>query len=543
MVKSARAARNLREIRRVQNAIQWAKADRAHRAEFVKQRKANKDYIVQSLHWKQNFKVLPAREAKQKLIEDWKLGPLRPKRAYGEDAEKYGVLDGQAASGGPELPEHAYKDSVLAIEEGDRVVVIRGRSMYKIGTVDKVNKANNTLTIKDTNMVWIDGAAMLTPKGEEPKVRHETPLPVPIDDVRLVITQKRQEPNTDWDAPPVEVEKDVIVEAIELRKHTRGIDPWEEPPIWRLSIPEEHQVYPETNEPIYARYIAGTNEIIEWPWEREKVIDEKEEERKRKRVEADDKTASSGDRMTILRKAKSNAGKAWSRVKGVFPFSRATERAEETAPVQPQEVDQEGTHQALKPPRPKAQGDPWPYNADTNSSMVADETYAPNLLFAPFPDGVIDEVRDPYTKRPLIQGLWRDKYKELIEERREKENAERSETDVELSKAEWREKKANEIPTIKTPLQLRWELAQQGKKRLEAHEVPQISEEVLKAIGMAMMSHGKDLSNMKPEPSTKPRTKPRTKHKKKLGPQLDTPVIIFPGPQVIKKTHKLGEEK
>jgi large subunit ribosomal protein L24 len=105
--------------------------------------------------------------------EDWKLGPLRPNRAIGPDAEKYGALKA-AQIQKPEIPVKTQKNrnavrekkgleleyplvvddkKYFPIVKDDRVVILKGKDAGKIGTVQELVPRTHEVVVKDMNMV------------------------------------------------------------------------------------------------------------------------------------------------------------------------------------------------------------------------------------------------------------------------------------------------------------------------------------------------------------------------------------------------------
>jgi hypothetical protein len=105
--------------------------------------------------------------------EDWKLGPLRPNRAVGGAAEKYGALTGEQITK-PEIPVHTQRnrnearakrnleltyplvvddEKYFHIAKDDRVVVIRGREKGKIGLVSSIIERTHEVIVAGVNMV------------------------------------------------------------------------------------------------------------------------------------------------------------------------------------------------------------------------------------------------------------------------------------------------------------------------------------------------------------------------------------------------------
>ena len=169
-MNAAKYAQKLKHIRKVKAAIKYQETTRKSLEPLKKQRKDVKEYMSQkSSHIaasRRDFKT-----ARRNAREDWILGPLRPNRAIGAHAERYGAVLREQARG-PDLPKHWYgagpslqkrmktriPKHILhdqwPIVEDDRVIVIRGREKNKVGVVSEILKNSNELTIQDLNKVY-----------------------------------------------------------------------------------------------------------------------------------------------------------------------------------------------------------------------------------------------------------------------------------------------------------------------------------------------------------------------------------------------------
>ena len=89
--------------------------------------------------------------AKVARREDWKLGPLAPRRDVGDSKDIYGTISVQQLTR-PEKPR-GWKN--WCIREGDRVVIVgsKQRDRGKIGVVREVRQAAEECFIRDLNMV------------------------------------------------------------------------------------------------------------------------------------------------------------------------------------------------------------------------------------------------------------------------------------------------------------------------------------------------------------------------------------------------------
>jgi len=102
--------------------------------------------------------------AYRNAIEDYKLGPLAPKRNIGPQAIEYGGLQREAFVA-PKLTNHKaemakyvpfYKDNSVMrnrFRPDDRVVIIRGQERGMIGRIQSVDEDSQTLRLADLHKV------------------------------------------------------------------------------------------------------------------------------------------------------------------------------------------------------------------------------------------------------------------------------------------------------------------------------------------------------------------------------------------------------
>lgn len=173
--------------------------------------------------------------------EDWYKGPLAPQRDSGLTAGKYGALDPQDTIL-PRIPKHLRRQ-FINIAPGDRVVLLTGPDQGKICEVNSVDVESESLTVNDRNQAdyQVPGYA----KDENTGDVMVYPVPIPIDDVRLVCTLEDN-------GHQYEV----------VAKHVHGGGPF-------LSRSN-------TSTPRHTRYISGENIRIPWPEENkvDKLTDE-----------------------------------------------------------------------------------------------------------------------------------------------------------------------------------------------------------------------------------------------------------------------------
>ncbi|KAL3472783.1 hypothetical protein BJX99DRAFT_209150 [Aspergillus californicus] len=167
--------------------------------------------------------------------EDWMRGPLAPQRDAGIDGKTFGALSPQAMNP-PAVAKHLRR-KYINFAAGDRVCVMKGRDKGKINEVTRVDDENETVVVKDLNVSDVHFPEWLSEQYGNKAPFQTVSIPIPIDDVRLVVA---------LDDPATGQTRDVLVE------HVYGGGP----------ILEREQGI-ET--PRHTRYIAGENIEIPWP--------------------------------------------------------------------------------------------------------------------------------------------------------------------------------------------------------------------------------------------------------------------------------------
>ncbi|KAF2737359.1 hypothetical protein EJ04DRAFT_510467 [Polyplosphaeria fusca] len=446
-----RIARKRKEIKRVKAAIRWAENAQRKGAEGLQQRRDNKAYIVNRLQWTSQYPRENAQKARERYVEDWKLGPLRPNRAFGPGKARYGVMKSGEFSE-PRLPEHLQKKAAASpIQRGDRVVLVRGREKGKIAVIEDLHMESNTVSFaRGINEAYIDSRGINASAGGKGEKKRQWAMPVLMDDVRLIVRDRS-------------TNRDVIVDGIEMREHTRGINFFTGKE--QAFIPPEQRVWPETGDKIYHRFIAGTESRIDWPWE----IAKREEEAEKREKAAKATKKEDNQQGGVLHRARSLLGKL---------KRQPSEKTKDTLEPEQEEIN------LLKTPIPIERQPLVQFPDDTPGNDRIEVTYEPGLLSPPFPESVIDELRNKYNGKPLNEVLWDDKYEDV---RRETSVGRVSEERTEKSGLE---QATNIPPTMMTPMQVKRELALAGRKRLSTKEIPEISADVLKIIGATMVKNG-----------------------------------------------------
>ncbi|KAF2872647.1 hypothetical protein BDV95DRAFT_491297 [Massariosphaeria phaeospora] len=484
-MQSAKHIQKLKHIKKVRSAIRYHERLRRERAPLIKERIQR----VQSIREQHRFQAEQirgtAKTALKNAREDWKLGSLRPNRAVGAGAEKYGAITGDQLRR-PLIPWHLQEQRNLArvkqgrdieypivfkeekyfpIAEGDRVVVMRGREKGKIAVVEEIQDQTHEVHVKDVNTHYLDsdvaGAAQRANFGP----KHARELPLPLSDVRLVVRYKM---TSTVDGRPRTVEQDVIVDRVEMERHTTGIDPFTGIDYGSEQIPEEHQQDPETGNPIFNRFIAGTDHRIEWPWE--KSAAEEDKDKPAAAINEEKNSWQDAGRSWASKAASSLNPRTYLPGKRAAPADEAKEDAnDKKAPEDPEPEDEVPRLPRGKPVRVWAD-----FDDDTlRNKIEGTENFVPRLVEPPHPAGLVAEleaysaeesvkeasVKEPRAVRPEQQPL-------LVDEQ---------------------PRTAPRDPMM-TPLQLRWEL-ERAQKIVQGPEKGALSKQALMAaLGQHMQA-------------------------------------------------------
>ncbi|KAL1996965.1 hypothetical protein VTN49DRAFT_7830 [Thermomyces lanuginosus] len=231
-----------RVIRRAMVARNQAK--RKARIAAKKQQHEELRDMLRSQFQLNRLKIDAEREEKKNRWEDWMRGPLAPKRDAGAQASHYGAITPMAVQP-PKIPKHLRRQ-YINIAPGDRVCLMKGKDKGKIGEVVSVDEETEHVTVKDLNMVDVHIPPWLNEEYGSKRPFNAMELPIPIDDVRLVVP---------LEDPATGTVRDVIVEKV-----TAG-GPFIERP-YGSRIPK------------HTRYIAGENIEIPWPADKPNFKDE-----------------------------------------------------------------------------------------------------------------------------------------------------------------------------------------------------------------------------------------------------------------------------
>jgi large subunit ribosomal protein L24 len=298
---------------------------------------------------------------------------------------------------------------------------------------------------------------------------------MPYDNVRLLVPWDVEYETKDGTI--VKERQDVIVDAIELEKHTTGRNPFTGE-VNQPIIPEEHQVDPTTEEVIWHRYIAGTRQPIEWPWEesRQKEMDEK----RRKRNEQGDEAVEEDAGKSATEGSQGAGG--FLRTANPMNWLRKNKSSDQDAQVSKEsegnhlapDYDVENQHRA----RPR-EFEPPAYDDDTGRNIIEiDENhpdhFVPTLVYPPMPETVAEELRDTH-----ISHINRKRVENQLSP--EELKAERA-----ARKAEKEAAKQRRLDSMKTPMQIRWDLEQAKKAKYDPNNPTPPPADLLLALGRHM---------------------------------------------------------
>jgi len=237
------------------------RAERAHRAAARKFAKES-EHHDKSKAWERHEQIKRfqktvnhnIRDVRKNRHLDWEAGPLAPRRDVGDKVTTYGAMslwDFQLPDTHPNQ-----RPKFFPFSEGDRVVLIRGRDMGKIGEVTEINVEKSSVTIKGINKVDI-----LVPKWIQVEQDMATDVAaqersVLIQDVRLVY------PLPD---PETGIPRDVIIDNLLQINSTYD---------------KVKKTWTEGD-----RVIPGTNTIIPWPEKQDETFEDHKDDTLRRTVD------------------------------------------------------------------------------------------------------------------------------------------------------------------------------------------------------------------------------------------------------------------
>ncbi|KAL3494646.1 hypothetical protein BJX62DRAFT_35293 [Aspergillus germanicus] len=212
--------------------------NQAKRKAILANKQARREDLKDSLRQRFAFNRIEidnVRAERLRRREDWMQGPLAPQRDAGLAGQSFGALNPYAMKP-PAIPKHLRR-KFINLAPGDRVCIMKGRDKGQINEIVRVDPENETVTVKDLNMSDVHFPEWLSEQYGNTSSFQTIPLPVPIDDVRLVVA---------LDDPVTGQTRDVLVE------HVTSGGPY---------LEREHGL----DIPKHTRYIAGENIEIPWP--------------------------------------------------------------------------------------------------------------------------------------------------------------------------------------------------------------------------------------------------------------------------------------
>ncbi|TID13652.1 KOW motif domain-containing protein [Venturia nashicola] len=156
------------------------------KADYQERQQARKRQLMYMQEARKVYK-----DAKLARKEDIQLGPLAPKRDIGKDKDGFGTVSNNLLHPPPLDPTFRAKEE-LAVGKNrfcvhDRVVVIRGKEVGKIGTVTEVNNDSMQLSIRGFNGVEYLQPDWMAKAQNDPRKYLPTNLKIPFRDCRLVV--------------------------------------------------------------------------------------------------------------------------------------------------------------------------------------------------------------------------------------------------------------------------------------------------------------------------------------------------------------------
>ncbi len=315
---------------------------------------------------------------------------------------------------------------------------------------------------------------MFDTSGQNIGSRRSSEMPIPIDDVRLVIPYA----STSFSANGQSIYEDVVVDNVLMERHTTGIDPFTGTDYGNAEIPAQHQYDPESGLPIFHRYIAGTRYRIAWPWESEtKAADST--------VPLPNKKAAQGwlsKTLGTLRHPITTL-QSWRNPTTKKPAKRAPS----TLPLAAQVENIEANELRKQRRAGLRSEDPEHKEAhdvvDTTRNIVeGSESMSYTLVAPPFPETLSQELRGDIFE--LTQKARKDTEAPHVPVRAKYISPKAQ------AAQEFAQKKAKAAERMKTPMQLRWE-QEQAKKQLAKKESPAVdTDTLLAALGQHMLANG-----------------------------------------------------
>lgn len=312
-----------------------------------------------------------------------------------------------------------------------------------------------------------------------PRIKRE--VPIPLADVRLVVPYEIIRRG-------VPVYEDVVVENILMERHTTGIDPFTGKDYGDAAIPEEHQYDPDTGLPIFHRYIAGTDQRIEWPWEQEKEEDTQG-------IGASSNTSDSKESLTKrlfntlrhpIRTLKGSKSESKQGATGVIEEGEGSSSKLKDSAYELERLEQE-EEERMRKKTPRSQ-DPKlrsAFGEDTTRNIVEGApSMAYSLLVPPYPETLDEELRG---HNKMVKDSQKGTRKEIEIPQATKTKKTGTGQSPILNAISEQKNLANQ--RMKTPSQLHWELEQAKKLRKEKQEPLVKTDALLAALGQRMQKN------------------------------------------------------
>jgi large subunit ribosomal protein L24 len=128
--------------------------NQAKRKAILANKQARREDLKDSLRQRFAFNRIEidnVRAERLRRREDWMRGPLAPQRDAGLAGQSFGALNPYAMKP-PAIPKHLRR-KFINLAPGDRVCIMKGRDKGQINEIVRVDPENETVTVKDLNMV------------------------------------------------------------------------------------------------------------------------------------------------------------------------------------------------------------------------------------------------------------------------------------------------------------------------------------------------------------------------------------------------------
>jgi len=297
---------------------------------------------------------------------------------------------------------------------------------------------------------------------------------VGLNDMRLVIPYRITIKAAD--GTPRHTYQDVIVDDIIMERHTIGLDPFTGIDHGDKEFPANHRFDPETGLPLFNRYIAGTRRRIHWPWEKS------DDSTGDVAVSTDaDITEEKPSVLSTIRHPVKSLKRLLSKPKATTVATNAPENADEAESERIDALIETNNREASVPKPDKEKHTEWAENTGPHKAEPSDNnrSFYPTIVYPPHPNDLSVELASNIREKRWADS--KDQNKSVVRDTIEKQKSEKEIAELERKKAL--------MDSMKTPLQLRWEL--ERVKRLEAEKVTQVDRGTLLAALGAHMQKSK----------------------------------------------------